>query len=40
MIATHPNEVSRLIARHVRRTEAALNGESMFSGFYEPRPRT
>ena len=40
MIATHPNEVSRLIARHVRRAEAALNGESMFSGFYEPKPRT
>src|SRR5262249_31402886 len=36
MIATHPNEVSRLIARHVRRAEAVLNGESMFSGFYEP----
>src|SRR5262249_11340336 len=25
---------------HVRRAEAALNGESMFSGFYEPKPRT
>ena len=40
MIATHPNEVGRLIARHVRRAEAALNGESMFSGFYELKPRT
>jgi hypothetical protein len=40
MIVTHPIEVGRLIAQHVRRAEAALNGEPMFSGSYEPKPRT
>ena len=39
MIATHPNEVGRLIARHVHCAEAALNGHPTTSGSYEPKPR-
>ena len=40
MISTHPNEVGGLIAQHVRHAEAALNGQPIFSGSYEPKPRT
>ena len=39
MIATHPNEVGHLIARHVHGAEAALNGHPMSSGSYVPKPR-
>jgi pimeloyl-ACP methyl ester carboxylesterase len=39
MIATHPNEVGRLIAQHVHCAEAALNGNPVSSGSYEPKPR-
>jgi pimeloyl-ACP methyl ester carboxylesterase len=39
MIATHPNEVGRLIARHVHCAEAALNGNPVSSSSYEPKPR-
>ena len=31
MIATHPNEVARLIAQHVRRVEAELNSAPLQS---------
>ena len=39
MIATHPNEVGRLITQHVHCAEAALNSDPMSSGSHELKPR-
>lgn len=40
MIATHPNEMGRLIARHVHSVEAALNGEPLMPQCASGEPRT